>query len=157
MRKTFFSVVVVTLVAGACVREQYIPYTRVLDTPVNREIVKTVEAYRLAMERKDAAALLAMASPDYYEDSDTPNAEDDYGYDGLKEVLAKRLAQVNYVRYSLQYMGVHVQQNVAWVDVYIDASYEIHTPQGTKAERQQKAHRMELVYDGKRWLFRRGM
>src|SRR5512147_843774 len=104
---------------GGCVKEKYIPYTRVIDTPQNREVLKVVEAYRLAIERKDAPALLLMASPDYFEDSGTPNADDDYNYDGLKQVLARRLTQVEQVRYSLQYMKIEVKDKVAHVDVYI--------------------------------------
>ncbi len=142
---------------GGCVKEKYIPYTRVIDTPQNREVLKAVEAYRLAIERKDAPALLTMASPDYFEDSGTPNADDDYGYDGLKQVLSRRLAQVEQIRYSLQYMKIEVKDKIAYVDVYIDGSFQIHTAQGTKWERKQEPHRMELVNDGKRWLFRRGM
>ncbi len=142
---------------GGCVKENYIPYTRVVDTPQNREVLKVVEAYRLAIERKDAAALLTMASPEYFEDSGTPTADDDYGYDGLKQVLARRLAQVEQIRYSLQYMKIEVKDKVAHVDVYIDGSFQIHTAQGTKWDRKQEPHRMELVNDGKRWLFRRGM
>jgi hypothetical protein len=142
---------------GGCVKEKYIPFTRVIDTPQNREVLKAVEAYRLAIERKDAAALLTMASPDYFEDSGTPQAEDDYGYEGLKQVLARRLMQVEQIRYSLQYMKIDVKDKIAHVDVYIDASFQIHTAQGMKWDRKQEPHRMELVNDGKRWLFRRGM
>ena len=143
--------------AGGCVKEKYIPYTRVIDTPQNREVLKVVEAYRLAMERKDAAALLTMASPDYFEDSGTPQADDDYGYEGLKQVLARRLTQVAQIRYSLQYMKIEVKDKIAHVDVYIDGSFQINTPQGMKWDRKQEPHRMELIFDGKRWLFRRGM
>jgi hypothetical protein len=143
--------------AGGCVKEKYIPYTRVIDTPQNREVLKVVEAYRMAMERKDAAALLLMASPEYFEDSGTPTAEDDYHYEGLKQVLARRLTQVEQIRYSLQYMKIEVKDRVAFVDVYIDGSFQIHTAQGTKWDRKQEPHRLELVNDGKRWLFRRGM
>ena len=144
-------------VLGGCVKEKYIPYTRVIDTPVNREVLKVVEAYRLAIERKDAPALLTMASPDYFEDSGTPQADDDYGYEGLKQVLARRLTQVEQIRYSLQYMKIEIRDKIALVDVYIDGSFQIHTPQGMKWDRKQEPHRMELINDGKRWLFRRGM
>jgi hypothetical protein len=157
MSKLLPVLALVALAAGGCVKEKYIQYTRVIDTPQNREVLKVVEAYRLAMERKDAPALLLMASPDYFEDSGTPAADDDYGYEGLKQVLARRLTQVDQLRYSLQYMKIEVKDKIAYVDVYIDGSYQMHTAQGTKWERKQEPHRMELIYDGKRWLFRRGM
>jgi hypothetical protein len=157
MSKLLPVLAVLALALGGCVKEKYIPYTRVIDTPQNREVLKVVEAYRLAMERKDAAALLTMASPEYFEDSGTPQADDDYGYEGLKQVLSRRLAQVEQIRYSLQYMKIDVKDKVALVDVYIDGSFQIHTAQGTKWDRKQEPHRLELINDGKRWLFRRGM
>jgi hypothetical protein len=157
MPRILAAALALALSLGACAKEQYIPYTRVIDTKQNRELVGVVEAYRHALERKDPAALLAMASPDYFEDSGTPTADDDYGYEGLKQVLARRLTQVESIRYSLQYMKIEVKDKIALVDVYIDASYQLHTAQGTKWDRKQEPHRMELVNDGKRWLFRRGM
>ncbi|HEY3355328.1 MAG TPA: hypothetical protein VGQ83_18915 [Polyangia bacterium] len=172
MRNVLAVTALMALALGGCVKEQVIPYTRVLDTPQNRELVQVVERYRMAMERKDAVALLSMASPDYFEDSGTPGADDDYGYDGLRAVLQRRLSQIETLRYSMQYMHIEVKNAscgsrmdpnqkkpcmLALVDVYIDGSFQIRTPQGDRWDRKQDPHRFELVHDGQRWLFRRGM
>ncbi len=161
--------VMLLCLGSGCATVMVIPGTKVVDTKENRQIIQTVEAYRMAMERKDAVALLAMASPDYFEDSATPSAEDDYGYEGLKRVLVTRLAQIERLRYSMQYMNIDVKERVtflngrelkekiAFVDAFIDGSFQVHTPQGDRWERKQDPHRFELVFDGKRWLFRRGM
>ena len=45
------------------------------------------EEYRLAVERGDADALMLMAHKQYWEDSGTPSGSDDYGYEGLRNVL----------------------------------------------------------------------
>lgn len=156
MRMTLAVAALVALAAG-CVKEQYIPYTKVIDSPQHRELIKVIEAYRHAMERRDAPALLAMASPEYFEDSGTPSAQDDYGYDGLKRVLLDRLANVSQMRYSMQYMRVEVKDKVACIDVFIDGSFQLHTSQGDRWDRKMDPHRFELVHDGQRWLFRRGM
>ena len=172
MRMPVAVAALLVLCLGGCVKEKYIPYTRVVDTPQHREIIGVVEGYRHALERKDAAALLSMASPDYFEDSGTPGSEDDYGYDGLRDIISRRLAQVEQIRYSMQYVKVDVQRAscgttpdptdtrqclVALVDVYIDGSFQMHTPQGDRWDRKQDPHRFELVHDGNRWMFRRGM
>lgn len=176
MRTVLAAMALLALGLGGCVKEQLIPYTRVIDTPQHRELVSVVEKYRMAMERKDPVALLAMASPEYFEDSGTPGADDDYGYDGLTAVLQRRLSQVEQIRYSMQYMRIEVKRSacsgrdnladlrgdknqclLAFVDVYLDGSFQIHTPQGDRWDRKQDPHRFELVHDGKRWLFRRGM
>ena len=39
--------------------------TRIPDDEVNRQILETVEKYRVAVEARDSDALVLMASPDY--------------------------------------------------------------------------------------------
>src|SRR4051812_40787954 len=75
-----------------CATYNIIPGTKVFDTKPNREILEICEKYRRALESKDAPTLLSLAHPNYYEDSGTPKGDDDYGYEGLKDVLAKRLS-----------------------------------------------------------------
>src|SRR5215468_7320860 len=92
--------------ATGCTNLALIPGTRVVDTKINREIIEVCEKYRRAMEERDAPTLLAMAHPNYYEDSGTPKGDDDYGYDGLKEVLSRRLAALRTLRYNNEYQHV---------------------------------------------------
>src|SRR6478672_4443044 len=90
MRLALACLLMVSGVSG-CATVSVIPGTTVRDTRQNREILEIVEKYRRAMEERDAATLLALAHPQYYEDSGTPKGDDDYGYQGLRDVLAKRL------------------------------------------------------------------
>ncbi len=53
----------------------------------NRKIIETVEQYRRRLMERNVDGLLVLASPTYFEDSGTPRSDDDYGYDGLKQVL----------------------------------------------------------------------
>ncbi len=64
--------------------------TDVHDTDENRQLISSVERYRVAVERQDAPALVLIASPDYWEDGGTPTGDDDYVYAGLKSVMAGR-------------------------------------------------------------------
>ncbi|MGE0551140.1 MAG: hypothetical protein AB7O24_27430 [Kofleriaceae bacterium] len=152
--------------AAACGSSQvYVAGTRVPYTPSNKSVLDAVEEYRLAVERRDADALMLMAHKQYWEDSGTPSGSDDYGYDGLRTVLTERLMAATDVRYSVRYMGVSQQCKAdlepgckAAVDVLIDASFTIQNAQG-QPSRPDKRDQNQLVleWDGKRWMFLSGM
>jgi hypothetical protein len=142
---------------GACAHARTIPGTLVIDTRENREILDICERYRHALEDRDGSQLLAIAHPQYYEDSGTPKADDDYGYEGLKEVLSKRLASVRAIRYNIEYRKIDVSGKHAKVDIRYDASFQIATEMGDRWERKQNDKRIELENDGRRWLIISGM
>jgi hypothetical protein len=128
-------------------------------------VLKACEEYRLAVERADVDALMLMAHKQYWEDSGTPSGGDDYGYDGLRNVLLTRLPKASDIRYSMRYMSVHQQCPSelrpgckAAVDVLIDASFTIVDALG-KPKRPDKRDQNQLVleWDGHRWLFLSGM
>ena len=145
------------LLCSACSQVSTIPGTKIADTKLNHEIIDRVEEYRIAMEKRDAAKLLSMAHPNYYEDSGTPKGDDDYGYEGLKEVLSRRLSALRTVRYNIEYRKVEVDGNRARVDIRYDASFQIATEMGDRWERKQNDKRIELENDGHRWLIIAGM
>lgn len=142
---------------AACATVPVIPGTTVADTQQNRTVIDVCEKYRQALEQRDAPTLLLLASPRYYEDSGTPKAQDDYGYEGLKKVLATRLEGLRTVRYTIDYRAVEVSGIRAHVDIRYDASYQLATELGERWERKQSDKRLELEYDRGRWLFTAGM
>ena len=143
----------------------YVGGTRIPYSQANESVLQACEQYRLAVERGDADALMLMAHKQYWEDSGTPSGSDDYGYEGLRNVLLTRLLKASDIRYSMRYVAVHQQCPkelhqgcMAAVDVLIDASYTIANAYG-KPSRPDKRDQNQLVlqYDGKRWLFISGM
>lgn len=145
------------LLAACTQKSSYIRGTKIMDNNVNREIIATVERYRVAMERRDSPALIAMASPRYWEDGGTAKSDDDYGYDGLREVLATRLLRVDDIRYSLRYLQIKRKGNVAFVYVYIDGSFTMDTRRGPARPDQKDPGQIVLERDGGKWLFLSGM
>ena len=141
----------------ACGTLAQIPGTTVVDSKLNREVLEVCEKYRHALEARDGATLLAMTHPHYYEDSGTPKGDDDYGYDGLRDVIAKRFPTLQAVRYNVEYRSVEVRGNRAHVNIRYDASYQMSTDMGPRWERKQNDKRLELENDGRRWLFLAGM
>jgi hypothetical protein len=143
--------------ASGCASINLIPGTKVPESKINRELIEVCEKYRHALEDRDAATLLSMASPRYYEDSGTPKGDDDYGYEGLKIVLATRLTALRSVRYNIEYRAVEVKGNRARIDIRYDASFQIATEMGDRWERKQNDKRLELQNENGRWLFLAGM
>ncbi len=144
--------------AGCSSSTKYIYGTKVADSSQNRQILGVVEKYRLAVERKDAPALLGMASDKYWEDGGTPTGTDDYGIDGLRDALSTRFARADNIRYSMRYLEVKpLGQNRAAVEVMIDASYSIDTGRGTQRLDMRDQNEMVLEYDGRNWKFLSGM
>jgi hypothetical protein len=158
------SVAAALLVTACTAHAQYIAGTKIPDTDVNHSVLNAVEAYRNAVEKGDAQALMLMASPKYSEDSGTPTIVDDYGYDGLQGVLASRFRQARDIRYSMRYVSIKPTCSQlengcqVKVDVLIDASYTITDARG-EAKRLDKRDQNELVleYTGDKWLFLSGM
>lgn len=143
----------------------HIPGTEIPSTETNRSLIERVEEYRTAVERKDAAALLLMADERYWEDSGTPTGEDDYGYEGLKQVLASRFQEAESIRYAVRYKRIRQRgcedEGVpcrAFVDVLIDASYTVPDERGN-LKRHDKRDQNQLVLErvGERWKFLSGM
>lgn len=166
MSKLAVFVAVAVLAMAACAHQvAHVPGTLIPYSPQNKSVLDAVEEYRLAVERGDADALMLMAHKQYWEDSGTPSGSDDYGYEGLRNVLLTRLQRASDIRYSMRYVAIHQACPVelktgcrAAVDVLIDASYTITDAFG-KPKRPDKRDQNQLVleWDGKRWLFLSGM
>lgn len=147
------------LLAGCAPKTRYVRNTRIADTSENREILTVCEEYRRAVERLDVAKLVVLASPRYHEDGGTLSAEDDYGNEGLRQVLATRFQTAKQVRYGIEYRRLTRVGARATVDIYIDASFLFSGARGDTWHPVTNYNRLELEYDSKRqrWLFLAGM
>ena len=148
----------VSLVLGCASGPKYIANTKVEDSPENQKILATVEAYRVALESRDATKLLMLASEKYWEDAGTPTGEDDYGYAALKDILTTRLKRASDIRYSLRYKQIRRQDEKAFVDVLIDASFTVVDADGKEARKDMRdRNQFVLEFDGEEWKFLSGM
>jgi len=107
-----------------------IPNTDLPDTSENREIVGVVERYRRAVEQRDVRTLLALAAPTYFEDSGTPQGDDDYGYEGLRRLLSVWAEEVREVRYEMRYRRVTFEREGqrVLVDYTYTGSFTLNRP-----------------------------
>ena len=140
-----------------CAHEEYFPGTTIVRSEQNRKIIETVEQYRRRMMERNVEGLLVLASPNYFEDSGTPRSDDDYGYEGLKQVLATKLRRVKSLRYEIEYRNIKVTGKQAEVEVFVDGSFELAADSGDRYRRVNDYHRFLLEQRDDRWKFVAGM
>lgn len=157
--RTLAAALLATLALGACGGSvEYIPGTKVPRSQENQALIDRIEDYRMAVERKDAAALVLMASKRYWEDAGTPTGTDDYGYQGLQQILTGRFQRVKAIRYSMRYMNIRRAGDRAYVDVLVDASFTVEDARGEDARADMRdQNQFTLEWDGRAWMFLSGM
>jgi hypothetical protein len=143
---------------GGCAHQRVLPGTKLADTEDNRAIYDAVELYRRRLIEKSIEGLLLLASEGYYEDSGTPSAQDDYGYDGLKYVLTNRLNRLKALRYDIQYRNIKVEGNEARVEVFLSGAFELIAESGDRYRRVSDYHQFVLERTAQnKWKFKSGM
>jgi hypothetical protein len=158
------SILILLAVAACATPHSYVPGTKIPFSQQNKSVLDACEEYRLAVERQDADALMLMANKSYWERSGTPTGSDDYGYDGLRNVLLTRFQKASDIRYSMRYIAVHQQCPVnlevgckAQVEVLIDASFTVVTATGKPGRLDKRdQNQLTLQWDGRRWSFLSG-
>jgi hypothetical protein len=140
-----------------CAHPEYFPGTTIVRNDQNRKIIETVETYRRRMVERNVEGLLLLAAPSYFEDSGTPRSDDDYGYEGLRQVLMNRLKRVKSLRYDIEYRNIRVTGKEAEVEVFVDGSFELAAESGDRYRRVNDYHRFKLEQEDDRWKFTSGM
>ncbi len=160
-RAAFSALGLVIFLGGfaACAHREYIPGTTVIKNQQNQEILEVIETYRRRLVDRKVDELLVLASDKYFEDSGTPRSDDDYGYQGLRDVLTKKLQRVKSLRYDLEYRSIRVSLNRAEVEVFIDGSFELAAESGDRYRRVNDYHRFVLEKPAGKdhWKFLSGM
>jgi hypothetical protein len=147
----------VTVGGAGCAHEEYFAGTTIPRSEENRKIIEVVEQYRHRLLEHNIDGLLVLASDKYFEDSGTPRSDDDYGYDGLKVVLANQLKRVKSMRYEIEYRNIKITGKRAEVEVFLDGSFELQADAGDRYRRVDDYHRFVLEQKGDEWKFLSGM
>jgi hypothetical protein len=148
--------------AVSCGHGRYLPGTTILATDTNREIIDTIEEYRMRLMEKDVDGLLLLASDKYFEDGGTPQSNDDYGYSGLAAILTGRLQRVESIRYDIQYKSIKIgADGRAVVEAYLSGAFELQGEVGERYRRVSDFHRFVLERSktggSAKWKFVSGM
>ena len=148
--------VFVTVLLAAC-GKHYIPNTSVPDNPFNRKVIAFCEKYRLAVEEKNVGTLLVLASPDYFEDGSTPSGDDDFDFEGLRDVLVGRFSKIKSIRYDIKYRKVTVEDEFVNVDFTYSSSFQITVSGQDHWFRKVEDNRLVLVQVGEQFKIVSGM
>jgi hypothetical protein len=151
-----FGAIAAGTIAG-CAHQEYFPNSTVPKTEENTKIIETVEQYRRRLIERNIEGLLTLASEKYFEDSGTPRSDDDYGYEGLKQVLVRRLARLRSLRYEIEYRSIKHNGQRVEVEVFLDGSFELAAPGGERYRRVNDFHRFILERSDEKWKFLSGM
>lgn len=145
-------------VLPSCATQEVFPGTTIPRTEENERIIRTIEDYRTRLVNRDPDGLLVLASQSYFEDSGTPRSDDDYGYEGLKQVLRSRLQRLHTIWYDIEYRKISTSGDKAEVEVYLNGSFELATESGDRYRRVADYHHFKLQRDGNdNWKFLAGM
>ena len=141
------SYMILALSAGiGCAHGRFLPGTNIPATEANREIIATIEDYRTRLIERNVDGLLLLASDRYFEDGGTPQANDDYGYAGLANILTGRLRRVDSIRYDIQYKSIHIgADGWAEVEAFLSGAFELQGDEvGDRYRRINDYHRFVL-------------
>jgi hypothetical protein len=159
------AIFILLVAAPACSNSPKIPGTEIPDTEENRAVVSVLERYRTAFVQKDAARVLATAHKTYHDEAGTDDPQDDLTYPDLGSILRRRMAQVDSIRFTMDYLEVQVSGDRATARVWIDASFKMKpllAPDGVprsspQFSRKQDFNEFTLLLEGETWLITHGM
>ncbi len=144
------------LTLAAC-SPSLIPGTTVKSTRENREVYGVIRAYAEALQKKDAAAVLALVAPDYFDNGGTPAPDDDLDRAGLERSLAGDLAKVDSLKIEMGVRKIEVTDEVAQAELFYDNYFRVVTPGGAAPKRQSDLSRMVFKKVDKAWMIVSGL
>ncbi len=144
------------LVLALACAPKFLQGTEIRDTPDTRAIANQLEAYREAMEKRDAQAVLALAAPNYFDNAGTPEPGDDVDRAGLEQRL-QDLNKITTLRLQLTIRDIQAKDDKGQAEVFFDQYYRVETPNGPVARHDADVHRMTLQKLDGVWKFTSGL
>jgi ketosteroid isomerase-like protein len=145
----------VPLVVGCGTRR--IPGTEIKDNRDTRAIYSVIEQYHGAAEKRDAAAVMALVSKQYFDDAGTPDPGDDVDYGQLRKRISEDYSKLTAVRLDIQVRGIDVDDDHAAAYIYYEEHYRIATRAGEVPKQASDVHRMRFVREDGAWKFASGL
>jgi hypothetical protein len=149
--------VALALAPLAACAPRLLPGTSIKDTSETRPVYEVIRAYGDAMQRKDAAAVLALVASDYFDSAGTPGPEDDLDRAGLERSLAADLAKVDSFKLDLGVKKIEVRGAEAFAEIFYDGYFRVVTAGGAVPKRESDLHRMQFKLVGKDWKIASGL
>jgi hypothetical protein len=127
------------------------------DTPDHRALLKVLDDFAQAYEKKDIDGLVGLASKSFFETSGSTETGDDYGYDGLRTHFTEHFKMVEKVKLEMQLKDIQISENEATVDYRYVTRYLMKLPAGDKWKLTDDLNRMKLAREEGQWKILSGM
>lgn len=138
---------------------QFDENAKVADTQEHREVLEVVDAYRVALEKRDTDSLRNLISVEYYENAGTSaTSEDDYGFNGVPKALERLGEAVRSIQFELVVKDVLIEGDRAFVTYEYLWNFRYEIGDKSNWESGRDINRMHLVRDqGGLWKISRGL
>lgn len=136
-----------------------IPGTEIEDTEENRKIIQLVEEYKSAVESLDTDAILALVSPNFYENNGNIDSDDDYDKKGLEKNLRENFERTKRIQLIVRIDDVQVEEDEgsAFAELYYRIRAHNEYPSGMKWETGSDRTRIEFERVGDKWMIVAGL
>lgn len=135
-----------------------IPGTEIKDTPESRKIVDVVSNYRAGLEGRNVERIMKLVAKTFFENSGTPEGDDDYDVQGLEARLKTWAEQTKAVRASIELKSMVIEGNRARLTYFYDVNYQIPGTDGVPLwKRDTDTKEMTLVKEGGVWRIQSGI
>lgn len=102
-----------------------IPGTDISDNEDTRAILNVMEAYRSALEARDANRILSLVSEGFRDNGGTSDPSDDLDYATLRRTLPQRLSKLEDVKVDLSVRKITIDHDTAMVIYYFNSHYRL--------------------------------
>jgi ketosteroid isomerase-like protein len=150
-------VLAILLALAAACAPRLLPGTQVEETPDTRAIYDVVGQWVKAMNDRDAAGVLALVSPDYFDDAGTPDPTDDLDRAALEKAVTGDLGRVEGSKLAVTIRRIDVAGDAATAELYYDSYYRVTTPAGAVPRRDSEVYQLELAKAGGAWKITGGL
>lgn len=151
-----FAILATVFSIGACAHNK-IPRTEIDDTAENREILNLVEEYTRAVEHRDAAAVISMVSPKFYEDNGNTDRSDDYDFNGLKSSLSEDFGRTKAMQLQVRVDDIKVEDDTAYAEVYYVYRAQNEYPSGLQWDTGSDRTRLRFARENGKWMITGGL
>lgn len=127
------------------------------DTPDHRALLRVLDSFAQAYEKKDIDGLISLASKSFFETSGSTETDDDYNYDGLRDHFTEHFKMVEKIKLEMQLKDVKVEDHQALVDYRYVTRYLMKLPSGDKWKLTDDVNRMKLAREEGQWKILSGM
>lgn len=144
------------LVCAAGCAHHRIPGTDIEENSETKAIVAVMQAYRSALEHKDAAGIVKLLAPNFEDRGGTATPEDDLDASNVQRLLTERFSKVENLSLDMELRKIDVQDGAATATYFYTEHYQIPTLT-SRAQTESDLKQMSLVKVKGEWKIASGI